>query len=247
MSQQIPNIHQDHRKRLKARFLSQGLSNFDSHEILELLLCYALPRCDTNPIGHELLKRFGSLSAVFDAPIDQLCKVEGISEHSAILIKLIPQLAREYISDMNTEKETFSDYDKAGRYFISKFIGSVKEEVYVALFDNGMHMIDCMMLNEGEVNSSQVSIRSIVSFALNKNASFVMLAHNHPHGTIIPSSDDLTTTRACETALGIVGIKLSEHYIISGNRYMGILHMCSSTENEPSKSHDSLKYTETKT
>ncbi len=219
------NLHADHRKRMKARFLAHGLASFDAHEILEMLLYYALPRRDTNGIGHELIRKFGSLSSVFDAPVEELCTVDGVSEHSAILIKMIPQLAREYMNDLDSDKETFCDYDKAGSFFASKFIGSVTEEVYIALFDNGMHLIDCKKGNVGEVNSSSVSIRNLVSYALGKNASFVMLAHNHPGGTVIPSGDDLNVTKACETALNMVDVKLAEHYVVSGSRYMGIVRM----------------------
>lgn len=223
------NHHHDHRKRMKAKFLSHGFSAFEPHEILEMLLYYALPRIDTNPIAHELISRFGSISAVFDAPIGKLCEVPGISEHTAILIKMVPQLAKEYMCDTNSEKKSFSDYDTAGHFFVSKFIGVLNERLYAAYFDNGMHLIGIVLISDGDVNSSQVSVRKIVSEALAENASFVMLAHNHPGGTVIPSADDLNVTNACEIALDMVGVKLAEHFIIAGGRYMGICQMRSST------------------
>ncbi len=230
MSQsETKNIHEDHRKRMKARFLSHGFSAFEPHEILEMLLYYPLPRKDTNGIAHELISRFGSISGAFDAPIEKLCEISGISEHTAILFKMIPQLAKVYICDSNSEKESFSDYDEAGSFFMSKFIGALNEKLYAAFFDNGMHLIDCVLVGDGDVNSSQVSIRRIVSEALSKDASFVMLAHNHPKGTVIPSADDLNVTNACEMALNMVGIKLSEHFIVAGGKYMGIYRMRSST------------------
>lgn len=223
------NIHSDHRKRMKARFLSRGLSEFEQHEMLELLLYYALPRKDTNALGHELIARFGSLSGVFDAPIERLCEVPGVSEHTAILLKMVPQLAKEYMCDVDREKDDFTDYDKSGQFFVSRFIGCCNERLYAAYFDNGMHLIDCVLVNEGDVNSSQVSIRKIVSCALEKNASSVALAHNHPGGTVIPSADDLNVTNACEMALSTVGIKLVEHFIVAGGKYMGICYMRSCT------------------
>ena len=90
------NLHEGHRKRLKQRFINDGLSTFEDHNILELLLFYSVPRSDTNEIGHRLLKQFGSLSNVFDAPVEELCKVDGIGEHSAVLIKLIPEICNIY-------------------------------------------------------------------------------------------------------------------------------------------------------
>lgn len=219
------NPHLLHRKRLKGRFYDSGFSGFSDHEILELLLCYALPRQDTNVIGHRLMERFGSLSGVFDADFRELCQVSGISEHSALLLKMVPELAKAYLADKGREVKTYGSYDDAGRYFVTLFIGSTVEEFYAAFLDNGYHLLDCVKISEGVVNASQVSIRKVASLALSKNASFVMLAHNHPGGTVIPSGDDLNTTRACSAALEILGITLSEHYIVSGEQYMGILHM----------------------
>ena len=92
------NPHLLHRKRLKGRFYDSGFSGFSDHEILELLLCYALPRQDTNVIGHRLMERFGSLSGVFDADFRELCQVSGISEHSALLLKMVPELAKAAVA-----------------------------------------------------------------------------------------------------------------------------------------------------
>ena len=92
------NLHSGHRERMKQKFLNHGLDIFETHEALELMLFYAVPYKDTNPLAHKLLREFGSLSAVFDAPYDRL-KEAGLTDNQATYIKLIPQLARLYISD----------------------------------------------------------------------------------------------------------------------------------------------------
>ena len=74
----MENIHQGHREKMRQRFLKSGLESFADHEALELLLYYAIPRRDTNPIAHRLMERYGSLTAVLSAPADDLKKVEGI-------------------------------------------------------------------------------------------------------------------------------------------------------------------------
>ena len=219
------NLHIQHRQRLKARFAKSGFSGFSDHEILELLLCYALPRKDTNQIGHALINRFGSLSRVFEADIGELCEVSGISEHSALLLKSVPELCRAYLTDKGKEVKAYGDYDDAGRYFVNRFVGVSDEEVYAAFLDNGYHMIECVKLSEGVVNASAVNIRKIASLALQRNAAFVMLAHNHPGGTVIPSGEDLNVTRAVAPALDILGVRLAEHYIVAGEQYIGIMKM----------------------
>ena len=86
------NVHSGHRQRLKDRFLQNGADGFEKHQLLELLLFYGIPQKDTNPIAHELINRFGSIRGVFEASIEALCEVDGISAHTATLIKLIPAI-----------------------------------------------------------------------------------------------------------------------------------------------------------
>ena len=86
-------IHDGHREKVRARFLAAGLDAFADHEALELLLYYAIPRRDTNPIAHALMERYGSLSAVLEAPVEDLRKVEGVGESAAVLLPPVPPLS----------------------------------------------------------------------------------------------------------------------------------------------------------
>lgn len=86
----MANVHEGHRQRLRDRFLKEGLDGFAPHNVLELLLFYAVPQRDTNELAHRLLARFGSLSGVLDADFDELCQVEGVGANVATLLKLVP-------------------------------------------------------------------------------------------------------------------------------------------------------------
>ena len=130
------NIHEGHRQRLKERFLKDGLSGFEDHNILELLLFYSVPRADTNEIGHRLLKKFGSLSQVFDASVEELCQVKGIGIHSATLIKLIPQLCGAYSTDKTKNITILNSTKDLGEYFIPRFMDKMDEEIHMVLLDN---------------------------------------------------------------------------------------------------------------
>ena len=94
-------MHENHRERMKRRFLKEGLDNFEPHNVLELLLFYYIPQKDTNEIAHALIERFGTLSDVLDASFDDLICVPGIKEHSATLLKMIPALSRRYVMEKN--------------------------------------------------------------------------------------------------------------------------------------------------
>ncbi len=206
-------MHEGHRQRLKERFLKDGLDGFQPHEVLELLLFYSIPRRDTNPTGHLLIDRFGSLSNVFSAPFAELVQVDGVSENSATLIKLMPALCRYYQTDLNCKREQLNSSGRAVKYISSQLIGYDTEEVLLLCLDSKRTLIACEHVFSGSVNSAQISVRRIVELCLRHNATGVILAHNHPGGLALPSQEDLVTTGKIENALEVIGVELLDHII----------------------------------
>ncbi len=217
-------MHTNHRERLKHRFRTEGLEAFDPHTVLELLLFYSIPQKDTNELAHLLIQRFGSLSEVFDAPMEELVKVPGIKEHSATLIKMIPSLSRRYLLDKNHGNAPLSSMDKIGRYFIDKYYGINVETVFLLLLDNKFNMIDCIKIHEGSVNSAAITLRRLIELALYRRASMVVLAHNHPSGVPIPSPDDLFTTTEIKRAFDLMEIKMLGHILVAGEQFVNLLN-----------------------
>ncbi|MEG0753864.1 MAG: JAB domain-containing protein, partial [Angelakisella sp.] len=183
------HLHKGHRERLKRRFRQQGLSSFDTHNIFELLLFYGIPLKDTNEEAHRLLETFGSLVNVFDAPYEDLLKVNGISENSATLIKLIPQLCQIYY-ESKVEDAPFDDENithHLGQRLVGKYIGEVNEVAYLICLDNRLRILYFGKLGEGTNDSVSILTRKIVEISIRCNASSVILAHNHPTGLAMPS------------------------------------------------------------
>ena len=216
-------MHKDHRKHTKDRFLSEGLDSFEPHNVLELLLFYSIPQKDTNETAHMLINRFGSLSAVFDAPYDDLLTVPGISEHSATLIKLIPAISRRYAMEKNSKVTKLSSIEDIGKYLVARYLGVTEETVLLLLLDNKFGLIDCVKVHEGSVNSSAITMRKLIETALFKRASMVVLAHNHPSGVALHSSDDLFTTQQVKRAFDLVEIGMLAHIIVAGDTFTNIL------------------------
>ena len=216
-------MHKDHRKHTKDRFLSEGLDSFEPHNVLELLLFYSIPQKDTNETAHMLINRFGSLSAVFDAPYDDLLTVPGISEHSATLIKLTPAISRRYAMEKNSKVTKLSSIEDIGKYLVARYLGVTEETVLLLLLDNKFGLIDCVKVHEGSVNSSAITMRKLIETALFKRASMVVLAHNHPSGVALPSSDDLFTTQQVKRAFDLVEIGMLAHIIVAGDTFTNIL------------------------
>lgn len=213
------SIHDGHRQRMKAKFLQSGLENFDSHNILEILLYYALPRSDTNEVAHNLINRFGSLSAVFDAPIEELCKVGGLSEHSAILIKLVPEIYSAYSIDKLKNIKTIKTSKEAGEYFVPRFAAKTTEEVWIALLDDKYNIVKCVKVGLGNVNSTRISVKNIIAETTKSGATNVMIRHNHPAGVALPSKDDISLTEKINLALKLVDVKLLDHIIVADGDY----------------------------
>lgn len=214
--------HDGHRERMKQRFLRHGLSSFDDHTVLELLLFYALPRVDTNPIAHRLLDTFGSLDGVFEAEPEALMRVEGIGESAAALIHLIPEAARRYRIAKEATGTILNTSHEAGQYLIPRFLNTRGEAVYLICLDAKRRVIDCRPLGEGGPTSVSVNVRKVVELALIKNAAAVILAHNHPNGLALPSAEDKNVTIRVRDALALVGITLLDHIIVAGEDFVSL-------------------------
>ena len=215
-------IHDGHREKMRQRFLKSGLDAFADHEALELLLYYAIPRRDTNPIAHALMERYGSLSAVLAAPVEDLKKVEGVGESAAILLKLAPQLYRKAKMSDAEQETILSSVERVGAYLLERFAGEKNEVVYQLCLDRKGKLLVCKKLGEGGVTSADLDIRRLVENALLTGASAVVLAHNHPSGVALPSDDDYTATRRSQEALQAVEVPLVDHIIVADSDFVSM-------------------------
>lgn len=214
-------LHDGHRQRLIQRFLEEDLDNFEPHNVLELLLFYAIPRKDTNELAHVLIDTFGSLKGVFDAPYEELIKVAGIGPNTAALLKLVPSLTRTYYSS-EARSIILDTSEKSGEYFLPYYIGQTEEVVRLACLDAGGKVISNQILHRGSANAAEVNLRKIVNIALRNNAMGVILAHNHPGGLPLPSEEDVATTKSIREALMPMGILLMDHIIVAGQDYVSM-------------------------
>lgn len=216
------SIHEGHRERLKRRFLQEGLDNFEEVQVLELLLFYAIPRRDTNPIAHALLEQFGSLAGVLEAPAATLAQVPGIGDNAATLIQLITAVSRYYMVRRATVEKVLNTVERCGAYLVPRFFGLRDEAVCALCLDAKCKPLACKIIGQGSVNAAGVPIRKIVEFALSVNATSVVLAHNHPSGIALPSQADIAATERLNAALEAMGIILADHIIVSDEDFVSM-------------------------
>jgi DNA repair protein RadC len=212
---QKENPHEKHRQRLRERFLREGLESFEEHNVLELLLFFSIPVKDTNKLAHTLINHFGSLSEVFDADYEELCKVNGIGERSAQLIKLMPELFKKYeMNKLNKKEVHLNSAELVAKYVSSHFKGLTQEELWLLCLDMNCKVLRFDKISEGTVNATMINNRKITECAILSNAASVILVHNHPSGITAPSKMDINATIDMADAMESVGIRLSDHIII---------------------------------
>ena len=205
-------IHNGHRDKMRQRFLRGGLDAFADHEALELLLYYAIPRRDTNPLAHALMERYGSLAAVLSAPVEDLQKVEGIGESAAILLSLVPKLyLRARLAEAQQE-QILNSSEKAGAYLVERFAGEKHEVVYALCLDRKGKLIACKRL----------ASKPVGPMAARTSASAVILSHNHPSGVALPSQDDFIATERAKAALESIGVQLADHIIAADGDFVSM-------------------------
>ncbi len=219
----MQHTNEGHRKRMKERFLAEGLDNFDEVHVLELLLFYCVTRKDTKPIARALLDHFGSLPLVLEAKPEELQQVEGVGESVATFLKLIPAAGRYYQVCRASYELALDEPEKYGPYLQSYFFGRTNETVYLLCLDAKCKVLCCKMVGEGDINSANIPIRKMVQIALGVNATSVILAHNHPSGLAVPSVDDRITTERLAQALGAMDIVLADHIIVADGEYTSLV------------------------
>lgn len=217
------NPHVGHRARVKQEFLQKGFDqNTPPHKVLEMLLFYAIPRKDTNEIAHSLINRFGSISGVLDASVEDLVKVKGITENTAALIKLTVPLARIYMCDRYEAPAQFKSIEDLGNFLIAHYFG-YKEEVFsVTCFDSCGHLLGHEIIEYGDISSVGVSTRKIVESVFKCNGANAVISHCHPDGLALPSKADINITQMIGNALKAIGVKLCDHIIVAGNDFVSL-------------------------
>lgn len=210
-------LHHGHRARMRERATQEGLGGFADHEVLELLLFAVIPRANTNPVAHRLLKRFGSLSAVLDADPRDLAGVDGIGTKGGQFLALLPQVARRYLHDRVVREEpVLTSPEAVSEYLVPLMASRAEEVVYLLCLDAQFRVRFPAMLSEGTVAEAHVHRRQAVEAALRHRAVSVILAHNHPAGGCLPSASDHHLTARIHAALAAVDIPLLDHVIVAG-------------------------------
>ncbi len=213
------DIHKGHRRRLREKFMKSGLAGFHDYEIVELLLTLGSPRKDCKQQAKEALQRFKTLRGVLSAPLEELQQIKGVGLHSAFGLKLVQEVAREFLKEKILDKPFYKSSQEIFDYLYHS-MRDFKKEVFKVIYLNAQNqIIETVDLSEGTVNGSSVSPREVIEGAIKYNAVSLIFVHNHPSGNPEPSLSDKDLTRELVYAGKVMRIKVLDHIIIGDNRY----------------------------
>jgi DNA repair protein RadC len=213
-------VQENYKDYLQQRFIENGLEYFDTCEILELLLTSSKSSGDVKQVAHKLINEFGSLVNLFDASpicIAQNCCVEL---NVAIILSMIPDLARFYLKNKYTcEVQILNSTKKIGNYAITLLAGRSIEYFYVICLDAQKKLLKTALLSSGTIDETVVYPRDVVEISLKHKATNIILVHNHPGSSFLPSSEDLFVTKKIKNLLQQLDINVLDHIIVAGNQY----------------------------
>jgi len=208
-----------HRQRLREKFQQSGLAAFLDYEIVELLLMLGTARKDCKQQAKQAIEKFKTLRGVLEAPPEELQQINGVSPYNAFVIKLVQELARQFLKEQILNKPYCKSSKEVFDYlFLS--MRDLKKERFKVMFLNAQNqVIEVENLFEGTLTASAVYPREILARAIKHNAASLIFAHNHPSGNPEPSDNDKQITRDLVFAGKVMQIDVLDHIIVGDNRY----------------------------
>ena len=234
MQQKKENLHAGHRERMREKFRTYGRAVMNSHELIEMLLFHVVSYKNTNPIARRLMLRFSTLDGIFSASREQLMEVEGVGPKIADFLISVGKVGiGDSTEVISKPRVRFERYEKAGDYFAEYFRDSRKYEVVLMLLNAKMEFLDCISMLSADYDSAAIKAEPFITEAIRANASVALIAHHHPYGPLFPTPGDRATNDMISDAFARTGVSLVEHYVVSGGKYVGMMHHLAAAFSQP--------------
>ncbi len=215
-SEEKPSYY-GHRERLRSRFMADEGASMPDYELLELLLTMAIPRRDVKPIAKKLIAKYDNIKGVINAPAHKLLDEADLSPNSIVLLRLLHtcMLRSAYQGFTVSENPVISDWQQLEEYYWQRLAYAEIEEFHVCFLDEGHHYIGGKQISSGTVNQATVHPREVIRAALENNAVYIILIHNHPSGAYKPSTYDIAVTKEIEALTDVMNLELFDHLIVA--------------------------------
>ncbi len=206
---------------LTKSFLSSNPDTLPESDLLSILLSYTSLE-DPEERARKLLEHFGSLANLMDADLVMLREAIGQHPDVLALLHLLPHIYRRYLMQRSRNEQHLRDSHAIGNYLLPLFSGERDEMVYLLCLDSARNVLSCTPISQGSPQSASFSIRTLTREAMLRNASAVVLAHNHPNGLARPSDEDINTSNWLREALQPLGVTLLDHIIVADDQFISL-------------------------
>ncbi|MCI1959891.1 MAG: DNA repair protein RadC [Clostridia bacterium] len=216
-------IHEGHRKRMKERLFKDGCSSFADHELIEMLLYSTYPRQNTNEKAHKILNEYdNNLGLLFDADPTDIMNRCNVSENTAMFFSIASELLHRYLRVRFSKKKVIDSSELAGEYAVFLLSREKRECFYVICLDVQSRLIGTSLVSKGSISETAVYLRNIMEAAFKFNARSIIIAHNHPGGSLVPTSDDISTTVQIIKIMNQIDIYVVDHIIVADDKYISL-------------------------
>lgn len=204
-------------ERPREKLLAKGAESLSDAELLAIFLRVGVAGKSAVDLARDLLTEFGSLNGIFNASHAALTAVHGMGDSKYVQMQAIFEMARRALREEMQQRDALTS-PQAVRDYLCLRLGGLSREVFVVLFLDAQHrVLEQEELFAGTLTQTSVYPREVVRRALHHNAAAVILAHNHPSGVAEPSRADEQLTSALRQALGLVDVRVLDHFVIAGN------------------------------
>ena len=207
-----------HRQRLRDR-LAAAPRALSDHEVLELLLTYALPRKDTKPIAKDMIARFGSLGGALLADRERLAHIPGLGDGATTFWRLLHECRAREACRAVAKREKFTSPAQVRDMVCARLGHMTKKEFWVILVDNQNRLISFEPVFRGTVDQTAAYPREILELALRHHAGGLILVHNHPGGDLNPSPQDKNLTETIARLASDLGLRLLDHLVVTAEGF----------------------------
>jgi len=209
-------------ERPRERLEKLGPQALSTAELLAILLRVGVPGINAVELGQHLLNRFKGLGGIHRAPFEELLNEHGIGEAKASQIKAAIELGRRLTLEAPEERPTINSPADAAALVQYEMSALEQEHLRVLLLDTKNHVLDIVEVYRGSVNMSQVRVGEVFKAAIRRNATAVIVVHNHPSGDATPSPDDVAVTRAFVQAGKLIDVDVLDHLVIGQGKYVSL-------------------------
>ncbi|WP_317856264.1 JAB domain-containing protein [Chakrabartyella piscis] len=213
----MATVHDGHRERMRQRFLAEGGSNFQDHELLEMLLYYVVTRANTNEQAHKMIQEFGSLSMLMEADPYDISRLCNVKLPTAILMSLQREISIRCAQEKLKVRPVLDSVQKSKEYCTILLNGRLTENFYVVCLDARKRVTHFAKIAEGTIQQAVVHPRMVMEAVIKYRAASVILAHNHPDGTCRPSFSDIELTNDLRNLLKQIDVDVVDHLIVAEN------------------------------